>query len=186
MARGYWLKRGQAIYATRKSAYVFDKWSFDLPRRGSNSYNREFFIPQFECTDDFRQKNIPVEEDIDSDTLDQIVQNVDFNNSTDQQTDQLNKALKKARLQKTQADTKLVGQKLEQRKKQLFYQWSEKFFNNFTEHFGKLKNVIIQLHLNQQQINKFSQTLDICLKNMQLDLNTIWDQFQQEKEQQSE
>ena len=187
MARGYWLKRGEAIYATRKSSYLFDKWSTSLPRRGTNSYTREFFVPQFECTDDYRQKNIPVEEDVDSDTLDELVANVDFNSKeVDQQTDQLNKALKKARLEKTQADTKLIGEKLDQRKKQLFYQWSERFFNCFTEHFGKMKNVVIELHLNQEQLNKFNQTLDSCLKNMQNDLDSIWTEFKEQKEQQDE
>ena len=183
---GYWLSRSDGIYATQRAPYQFDKLSNSLNRRGTNSKNRQYFIPQIYCTDSWKEKNIPCQEDVSSDTLDQLVANVDFNNSTDQQTDELNKALKKARLGKTLADTKLVGQKLDQRKRQLFYQWSEKFFNNFTEHFGKLKNVIIQLHLNEQQINKFNQTLDKCLQNMQNDLNTIWDQFQQEKEQQSE
>lgn len=138
------------------------------------------------CTDDFKAKNIPVEEQLNSDVLDQLVANVDFNNSTDQQSDELNKALKRARLDKTLADTKLVGQKLEQRKRELFYDWSERFFNSFSEHFGKLKNVLVEMHLNEQQIKVFNQTLDKCLQNMQLDLNSIYQEFKDEQEEKVE
>lgn len=180
---GYWLSRSDAIYATQRAPYQFDKLSNSLNRRGTNSKNREYFVPQMYCTDDFKSKNIPCQEEVNSDTLDELVANVDFNNKeADPQTEALNKDLKKARLGKVLADTKLIGEKLEQRKRELYYQWSERFFNSFTEHFGKLKNVITQLHLNQQQINKFNQCLDSCLKNMQGDLSEIWTEFKQEQQ----
>ena len=186
MSRGYWLSRGDGLFATQKKPWAWDKFAMSLPRRGKNNHTKQFFVPQFECTQQYRAKNIPVEEELDSDTLDELIANVDFNNSTDQQTDDLNKALKRARLDKTLADTKLIGQKLEQRKRQLFYDWSEKFFNCFTQSFGKLKNCLVNMHLNEEQINVFNQTLDSCLNNMQIDLNNIWQEFQQEKEQQNE
>lgn len=181
MSKGYWLSRSDGLFATQKKPWQFDKMSMTLPRRGKNNHTKQFFIPEFECTEDFRARNIPVEEQLDSVTLDELVQNVDFN--TDQQTEALNKALKKARLDKTLADTKLVGEKLDQRKKQLFAQWSQKFFDQFSNHFGKLRNVLVQLHLNQQQVNKLNETLDSCLNNLQLSLNNIWEEFNsQEKE----
>ena len=185
--KGYWLSRSDGIYATQRAPYQFDKLANSLNRRGTNSKNREFFVPQMYCTDDYKSKNIPCQEDVNSDTLDELVANVDFGNKeVDQQVEALNKALKKAKLGKTLADTKLVGERLDQRKRELYYQWSERFFNSFTEHFGKLKNVITQLHLNEEQINKFNQTLDSCLNNMQLDLNSIWQEFKEEKDEQEE
>lgn len=187
MSLGYWLRRNDALYATQRSPYQLERLVNTLKRRGTNSKNREYFVPQFYCTDEFKSKNIPVEEDVDNQVVQELASNVDFTNKeVDQQTKELNKALKKAKLGKTLADTKLVGERLDQRKKQLYYQWSQKFFECFTQHFGKLKNVIIELHLNEEQVNKFNQTLDSCLNNMQLDLNSIWQDFRQQKEQQNE
>lgn len=183
MSRGYWLSRGDGLFATQKKPWQFDKMSMTLPRRGKNNHTKQFFIPQFECTEDFRAKNIPVEEELDDVTLDELVANVDFGNSVDQQTDELNKALKRARLDKTQAETKLVGEKLDQRKKQLFAEWSERFFDQFSNHFGKLRNCLVQLHLNEQQVNKLNQTLDSCINNLQLSLNNIWEQFNSQEQQ---
>ena len=154
-----------------------------LHRRGNNNKNRQFFVPQYECTEDFRAKNIPVEEDLECQVLDQLAANVDFNQNG---TDDLTKQLKKARLGKILQDTKLIGEKLNQRKRELYYDWSEKFFNQFAEHFGKLKNVITQLHLNEEQVNKFNQTLDNCLNNLQLSLDQIWNQFKEQKDEQEE
>ena len=179
--KGFWLDRSTGIYATQRSPYQFDKLANTLNRKGTNSKNRQFFIPEMYCTEDWKMKNIPVEEDIDSDALDELVANVDFNNSTDQETDELNKALKRARLDKTLADTKLVEDKLSQRKKLLFAEWSQKFFDQFSNHFGKLRNCLVQLHLNEQQVAKFNETLDNCINNLQLSLDNIWEDVNREE-----
>ena len=135
------------------------------------------------CTEDYKSKNIPVEEQLDNQVLDELVANVEFNQNSE---DDLTKQLKKARLGKVLADTKLIGEKLNQRKRQLYYDWSQKFFNCFAEHFGKLKNCIVQMHLNEEQVNKFNQTLDSCLNNMQLSLDNIWNDFQKEEKDEQE
>ena len=180
MSRGYWLSRSDGLFATQKKPWQFDKMSMTLPRRGKNNHTKQFFVPEFECTEQFRAKNIPCQEQLDSNVLDELVQNVDFN--SDQQNEELNKALKRARLDKTQAETKLVGEKLDQRKKQLFAEWSQKFFDQFSNHFGKLRNVLVELHLNEEQVAKFNQCLDNCINNLQLNLDNIWEEFNQEKE----
>ena len=159
---------------------MFDKWSHSLNRRGKNCHTREYFVPQFECTQDFKTKNIPCQQQVNSDVLDQLAANVDF--TSDAEDESLNRDIKKARLGKILTDTKLQSQKLEQRKRQLFNDWSERFFNSFADHFGKLKNMIIELHLNEQQVTKFNQCLDNCLQNLQLNLNQIWDEFKQEQQ----
>lgn len=125
-------------------------------------------------------KNIPVEEQIDSDVIQQLASNVDFNQ--DIEDDSLTKQLKQARLQKIKTDTKLINQKLDERKKLLFAEWSQKFFNQFADKFGKLRNVLVDMHLNEQQVNKFNQTLENCLNNLQLSLDNIWKDFEQEKQ----
>ena len=179
--RGYWLNRVNGIFATQKSPYGFDKLCRSLNRRGDNSHTRQFFVPQFQCTDEFRNKNIPVEEDLDSDVLDQLAANVEFT-ATSGDDDSLNRQIKQARKQKLLTETKLLGQKLQERKKQLFYGWSQNFFQSFANHFGKLKNALVQMHLNEEQVKIFNNTLQKCLQNMQLDLNNMWNEFQKEQQ----
>lgn len=175
---GFWLSRVDGIFATGKNPYAFDKLARGLNRRGKNGHTREFFVPQFQCTEQFRSKNIPVEEEVGDQVLEQLAGTVQFN----QNDESLNRELKQARKQKILQQTKLIGEKLEQRKKLLFSQWSERFFDSFANHFGKLKNSLVEMHLNQQQVKVFNQTLQKCLQNMQLDLNSISNQFMQERQ----
>ena len=178
MAKGFWLSRTDGIFATGKSPYQFDKWSHSLNRRGKNGHTRQFFIPEWQTTEDFRSKNIPCQEQLNSDILDQLVSNVDFNTDDDD----LSKQLKQARLQKIKTDTKLINEKLDERKKLLFNEWSQSFFQSFSDHFGKLRNCLVQMHLNEQQIKIFNQTLEKCLQNMSLDLNKLYEEFKEENE----
>lgn len=173
--RRYWLGRGDGIFATQKKPWAWDKFAMTLPRRGKNNHTKQFFVPQFECTQDFRSKNIPCQEQINSDVIDQLVANVDFN--LDEGDQSLNRQLKQARKEKILQQTKLIGQRLQQRKKELFNDWSQSFFDSFSNHFGKLRNCLVQMHLNEQQINIFNETLDKCLQNMELDLNHIQSDF---------
>lgn len=161
------------------SPYQFDKFSISLKRRGTNSKNKQYFVPQSYCTEDYKSRNIPVEEFLDSNVLDELASNVSFVQSSE---DDLNKQWKKARLEKTKTETKLTNQKLQQRKKLLFEQWSMKFFDVFSDHFGKLRNCIVGLHLNEQQVQILNQTLQNCLNNLQLNLDQIWNDFNKESE----
>lgn len=179
MAKGYWLKRVEGLFATQKKPWQFDRFTMTLPRRGTNTKNRQYFIPQFECTDEFRAKNIPCQEQLNNDVLDQLASNVDFN--SDVEDESLNRDLKKARLDKLIKDTQLIGERLQQRKRQLFNDWSETFFESFSNHFGKLKNVLVEMHLNENQIKVFNETLDKCLQNMSLDLNKLYTEFKEEE-----
>lgn len=181
--KGYWLTRNEGLIATRKSPYQFDKMTKSLKRRGTNCHNRQYFIPQYEFDDQFRAKNIPVEEDLNNNVVEQLASNVDF---VQGEEDSLTTQLKKARLQKLQTDTKLLNQKLDLRKKQLFSQWSQSFFNVFADNFGKLRNCLINMHLNEEQLNVFNQTLDHCIQNLELHLTDVWNQFKAEQEQTNE
>ena len=40
------------------------------------------------------------------------------------------------------------------------------------------------MHLNEEQINIFNETLDKCLQNMELDLNKLYNQFTEREEEQ--
>ena len=183
MNKGYWLRRSNCIRATGKTPAQWNTIESTFVFR-MNKKTRQFFVPQSYCTQQFKQMNIPVEYKApvrdEQDILDQLQNNVDFTDQT--QLQNLNVQLKKARKDKILKQTKLIGQRLLQRKRELFYQWSEKFFIAFANHFGKLKNNIVQLHLNEEQVNKFNQILDSCLNNLQCNLDEIYNQFKEQKQ----
>ena len=183
MAKGVWLRRQDAFLATGLNVYQLDKLLRSCNRKMQRK-TKFFFIQEDDLKEDYKQKAILVDED-DIEQPDQILtelnSNVDFT-STDVQMQSINLDLKKARKQKLIRQTKLIQQRLGQRKRQLFYSWSQRFFDCFSNHFGRLKNNIVELHLNEEQVNKFNTILDTCLNNMQLNLNQIWDQFQHQKQ----
>lgn len=183
MAKGVWLRRQDAFLATGLNVYQLDKMLRTCKRRMQRK-TKFFFIQEDDLKEDYKQNCILVDED-DEEQPDQILtdlsQNVDFN-ASDIQMQSINLDLKRARKQKILRETKLIQQRLGQRKRQLFYSWSQRFFECFSNHFGRLKNNIVELHLNEEQVNKFNTILDTCLKNMELNLNQIWDQFQHQKQ----
>ena len=144
--------------------------------------NKKFFVPEYECTDQFKSNNIPVYQQLGSDVLEQLEANVKLDEADDTELSTLNKQFRKARIQKIQVDTRAAQQKLQYRKKLLFAEWSQKFFDCFAKNFGKMRNMVVELHLNEEQVNKFKQTLELCLKNMELYLDEIWNDFQSENE----
>lgn len=181
MAKGFWLSRTDGIFATQKTPYQFDRLAQTLNRRGKNAHVRQFFVPEWQVTQQYKSKNIPCQEQINSDVLDQLAANVDFN-IPDVEDQSLNRQLKQARKEKILQETKLIGQRLQQRKKQLFNDWSERFFQSFSDHFGRLRNCLVEMHLNEEQIKIFNQTLEKCLQNMSLDLNKLYTEFKEEGE----
>lgn len=139
-----------------------------------------FFIPEDSVTKDYKINNIAVQfsTEEDDEILDELQNNVDFNDKLELKS--INVELKKAKKEQILTQTKVLQQKLEQRKRALFKQWSQNFFQCFSNHFGKLKNIIVELHLNEEQVTKFNQMLDSCLNNMQLNLDSIWNEFNQQ------
>ena len=182
--KGYWLTRNNVIFATGKSPYTVEKLIGVCQRRGSGK-KKQYFIPSYQCTEDFQSKNIPVVVGYEQkdQILSQLAGNVDFNQQGD---DSLNNKLKQARLQKITKQTRLLEQKLDLRKKQLFSQWSENFFNVFADQFGKLRNCLINMHLNEEQVKVFNETLDHCINNLELHLTDVWNQFKAQQEQKNE
>ena len=178
MARGVWIRRNDAFQATGLNIYQLDKMLRQCKRR-QNKKHKEFFIQEDDLTEEYKQNHL-MQEDTNDQILQQLVQNVDF--TDDIQLQSINLDLKKARKEQILTQTKLIGQRLQQRKRQLYYNWSQRFFQCFSNHFGKLKNNIVELHLNEEQVGKFNQILETCLANMKLNLNQIWDEFKQQKQ----
>lgn len=185
MAKGVWIRRNDAFQATGLNVYQLDKFLRECKRKMVGK-KKLFFIDEDHLTETFKEDNL-LQQQQNDDILNQLEQNVDFNAPSDfvmdgDQMQSINMDLKKARKEKILRQTKLIEQRLSQRKRQLYYDWSQRFFECFSSCFGKLKNNIVELHLNEEQVIKFNQILDTCLNNMQINLNQIWDQFHQQKE----
>ena len=173
---GIWTSRSNAFYYTGLNGYQLDKLLQKCKRKGEGK-KKQWFVPAQCLTQQSKQDLILTEEETDQ-ILDQLAGNVDFDSDQDDtQLKQLNKQLKKAKIQNTNKQTAFLQQRLQRRKLELYNQWSERFFEVFADNFGKMKNCLVSMHLNQQQISVFNQTLDNCLNNMQLSLNDIWNQF---------
>ena len=177
---GVWTSRSNAFYYTGLSSYQLDKLLQKCKRKGEGK-KKQWFIPAQKLTDQAKQDLILSQEENDQ-ILDELASNVDFNQQDDPELKQLNKQYKKAKIAKTKKDTAFLQQRLQRRKMQLYNQWSQRFFEVFADNFGKMKNCLVSMHLTQQQISVFNQTLENCLNNMQLSLTDIWNQFAHKEE----
>lgn len=179
---GIWSTRSNLFYYTGLNGYQLDKLLQKCKRKGEGK-KKQWFVPAQYLTQQSKQDLILTEENEDQ-FLDQLASNVDFNSDEeDPQLQELNKQLKKARKEKIQKQTAFLEQRLQRRKLELYNQWSERFFEVFADSFGKFKNELINLHLNQEQITLLQQSLDNCLNNMQLGLSDIWRQFTKQEQQ---
>lgn len=97
-----------------------------------------------------------------------------------------NSELTEARLDNLKARTALINEKLEQRKTELFSEWSEKFFDVFANAFARFKNSLVELHLSEEQLNTLTDNLENALKSMNdgiEQINAEWMNEEEEKEQ---
>ena len=179
---GVWTSRSNAFYYTGLTSYQLDKLLQKCKRKGQGK-KKQWFVPAQYLTEQAKNDLILTEDQSDQ-ILDQLAGNVDFNSDEDDpQLAELNKQLKKARKDKIQKQTAFLQERLQRRKVQLFNQWKQGFFECFADSFGRFKNELINLHLNQEQIAILNQSLDSCLKNMQLNLDSLWNEFNNGDEQ---
>ena len=182
---GYWLTRSEAIYAMGITPSKWNTIESSLERKMNDKGTKKYFwITEDKVTQQYKEENIPQQKDVDQ-ILQQLNDNVDLD-ADDLQLQSINVELKKARKDQILTKTKLLVERLQQRKKALFNEWSEKFFQCFSDHFGKLKNTIVELHLNEQQVKLFNQGLDKCLENLQINLDDIWNDFINEQKQENQ
>lgn len=179
---GCWSTRSNAFYYTGLNGYQLDKLLQKCKRKGQGK-KKQWFIPAQSLTQQSKQDLILTEEE-DDQILDQLAGTVDFNQQQgDPELKELNKQHLKAKIEKTKKDTAFIQQRLQRRKLQMYNQWSQRFFDVFADNFGRFKNSLVNLHLNQEQIQTLNQSLDSCLNNMQLSLNQIWNQFAKQEQQ---
>lgn len=90
--------------------------------------------------------------------------------------------LAKARLENIIARTKILNEKLSARKKELFDEWNEAFYDEFVKAFSKFKNCLIDLHLDEAQLKIVQDKLESSLVLMEEKLESMYSDFISEDE----
>ena len=98
------------------------------------------------------------------------------------QIDPENVDLNEARRKEIIVRTKYLEQKIDKKKNELFEEWSEKFFQIFSKNFAKFKNTLIDLHLDEKQLKKLNENLDLALENMEIGLTEILNEYMNDEE----
>lgn len=89
--------------------------------------------------------------------------------------------LQQARLGEVLARTKWIEQKLEKRKQEIYQEWCERFFTVFAREFGKFKNSLIELRLEEEQLKKLKENLEFAVSNLEDSLIEIYDEYMAEE-----
>ena len=98
----------------------------------------------------------------------------------------VNDELNAARLDNLKARTALIEQKLEEQKQAIWTEWNEAVFGEFTEAFARVKNVLISLHLNEQQLSTLNEGIDDALRSLSDRLDAMWSKFKNGEERENE
>lgn len=181
--KGFYLNKQQAAISLGTTEYLFDK-NFrsklkqkENKKRSSSSHARTllFFVPEELIENDLYTKNMfsVEEDDVDDSILDELEGNVSFTEEEGDEDKQLNRQLKKAKAKKILKQIDVLEERLQRKKIKMYEEWSKEFFQAFQDNFGKLKNVLIDLHLEQDEINKFNQCLQFSLKNLEATLQNM-------------
>ena len=128
---------------------------------------------------EFTEEEIEELENESDDIVNDILEDISVNNISDTSE---NVDLNEARRQEILVRTKYLEQKIDKKKNELFSEWSERFFMIFSKNFAKFKNTLIDLHLDEKQLNKLNENLDLALANLEEGLNEILNEYVNEDE----
>ena len=147
----------------------------------------EYFLTEEFLSSDYKKnhKDELIElddEDIsDENMINDILGDIAGNNNS-LPIDPENVDLNEARRKEIIVRTKYLEQKIEKKKNELFSEWSERFFQIFSKNFAKFKNTLIDLHLDEKQLNKLNENLDLALANLEEGLNEILNEYMNDEE----
>ena len=164
--RGCWLSKSKAALATGLTAHDFQKtYATKLKERKEGKWP-EYFLPEDNMTDTSKAALADCMEELPSDDVADIVEGIlgDVTGQTFAAT--VEDQLQEARLANVKARTAMLGEKLERRKTELFSEWSQAFFEAFTEAFTKFKNELIALQLTEEQLSTLQEKLSLALQSL--------------------
>lgn len=183
MNNGKWLIQSEAIVYTGKSITSYlnkikpkllskkegNKKLYFLPKKLWDTFHKQAF-------NDGLQLPYPEEAEEDDKIVEDILGDVSAGPITEETGDP-SIDLTEARRKEIITRTKYLEQKILDKKHQLFAEWSERFFDIFQKSFSKFKNCLIELHLNEEQIKKLNENLDLALQNLENTLAEIQDEY---------
>ena len=180
--RGIWLRKSDAEIATGKTRYFFQK---DLMpylktrKRGTKANSwLDVFLPEKYMLPAYKEmyKDMMTEdEDEQAEEVEEVLG--DLTKLGEVEYTDPGSALVAARLDNLKARTAFINEKLVQRKQELFWEWSERFFNVFSDSFTRFKNALIDMHLSEEQLAVLTSKLELALKSMEDKLQQINDQW---------
>jgi len=178
--KGVWLTQHECQNAMNVSQYQFEKdWKQKLEAKQVKRRTK-FFLPESKMTEKAKKqyKEHLIAYDEDAMNVESILGDIS--------EDGLSDDWKTARLENIRARTKLIEEKLENRKKELWQEWNEAFFETFAEAFAKYKNDLISLHLSEEQLKTLAEKLENALALMHDKLEAMWNKFSNEDMEQEE
>lgn len=175
--RGLYLNQQDAATAMGITTPTFSKYRVTLKQRSVKRGRVEYFLPEKMMTAKYRKYYADVMQELDDDA--EEVESIlgDVSDTADILASSPSNELTEAKLDNLKARTALINEKLEQRKSELFSEWSEKFFEVFSNAFAKFKNDLISLHLTEEQLDNLTEKLELALKSMDdgiTQINTEW------------
>ncbi len=145
----------------KNEAVFFEKWKPILKQKKvKNKFL--YFVPLDKMTDAYQ--SFYAESAAEYDDEAQAVEDVlgDISSSPDASLgglESLPEQLVAARLENITARTKYINERLEQKKHEMFIEWTEKIYEAFTGAFGKFKNALVELHLDEEKTEHLESLL---------------------------
>ena len=187
--KGLWLTQAQAQLATGKPMSLFRaKVMPNLKMKKIPGKKKPlYFLTEEYFTEVYKKNNAEDLIELDDENLDDenmindILGDIAGNNNS-LPIDPDNIDLNEARRQEILVRTKFLEQKIDKKKNELFSEWSERFFQIFSKNFAKFKNTLIDLHLEEKQLKKLNENLDLALENMEEGLTEILNEYMNDEE----
>ena len=187
--KGLWLTQAQAQIATGKPMSLFRAKVMPKLKMKKIPGKKKplYFLTEEYFTDVYKKNNTEDlieldDEDIDDENMINNILGDIAGSANNVQIDNENFDLNEARRQEVIMRTKYLSQKIEKKKLELFEEWSERFFQIFSKNFGKFKNTLIDLRLDEKQLKKLNENLDLALENMEEGLNEILNEYMNDEE----
>ena len=182
--KGLWLTQAQAQLATGKPMSLFRaKVMPNLKMKNIPGKKKPlYFLTEEYFTEVYKKNNAENlieldDENIDDENMINDILGDIAGSANNVQIDPENVDLNEARRQEILMRTKYLEQKIEKKKNELFEEWSEKFFQIFSKNFAKFKNSLIELRLEEKQLKKLNENLDLALENMEIGLTEILQEY---------
>ena len=188
ITKGLWLTQAQAQIATGKPMSLFRAKVMPKLKMKKIPGKKKplYFLTEEYFTEVYKKNNAEDLIELDDENIndENMINDIlgDITSDDDTPIDPDNIDLNEARRQEVIMRTKYLSQKIEKKKNELFSEWSERFFMIFAKNFGKFKNTLIDLHLDEKQLKKLNENLDLALANLEEGLNEILNEYMNDEE----